>query len=58
MKITIDRAGRIVVPEHIRDVLGLVGGQELELSATLITADRRAEETYRRIGVALEWLAG
>ena len=33
MRTTIDTAGRIVVPKPLRDELGLVGGQELEISA-------------------------
>ncbi len=32
MRVTIDRAGRIVVPKGIRDDLGLTPGSELELS--------------------------
>lgn len=32
MKITIDKAGRIVVPKTIRDELGLNGGNEVEIS--------------------------
>jgi AbrB family looped-hinge helix DNA binding protein len=30
MRVTIDRAGRIVVPKPLRDALGLAPGQELE----------------------------
>jgi len=33
MRTTIDGAGRVVVPKAIRDELGLVGGQELEIRA-------------------------
>ena len=33
MRITIDGAGRIVVPKAVRDELGLTAGQELELRA-------------------------
>lgn len=33
MKVTIDRAGRLVVPKPLRDELGLRGGEELEISA-------------------------
>jgi AbrB family looped-hinge helix DNA binding protein len=33
MRSTIDSAGRIVVPKALRDALGLVGGQEIEVSA-------------------------
>jgi AbrB family looped-hinge helix DNA binding protein len=32
MRITIDPAGRIVVPKPIREQLGLTGGQELEIA--------------------------
>ena len=31
MKVTIDRAGRVVVPKALRDELGLEGGTELEI---------------------------
>ena len=34
MKVTIDKAGRIVVPKPIRDALGLLPGDELELERT------------------------
>jgi AbrB family looped-hinge helix DNA binding protein len=34
MKVTIDKAGRIVVPKPIRDALGLDPGDELELEST------------------------
>ena len=33
MRTTIDRAGRIVVPKPLRDELGLIGGETLEISA-------------------------
>jgi AbrB family looped-hinge helix DNA binding protein len=33
MRTTIDKAGRIVVPKALRDELGLLAGQELEISA-------------------------
>ena len=33
MRTTIDGAGRIVVPKTLRDELGLIGGQELEILA-------------------------
>ena len=33
MRVTIDRAGRIVVPGPFRDRLGLVAGTELEVEA-------------------------
>jgi AbrB family looped-hinge helix DNA binding protein len=39
MKTTIDAAGRIVVPKAVRDALGLVAGQSLEIRA----ADGRIE---------------
>ena len=32
MRITIDRAGRVVVPKRLRDALGLRGGEELEIT--------------------------
>lgn len=34
MKITIDRAGRVVVPKSLRDRFNLVAGTELEIEAT------------------------
>jgi len=33
MKVTIDNAGRLIVPKSLRDALGLRGGEELEISA-------------------------
>ena len=39
MRTTIDTAGRIVVPKALRDELGLVGGEELEI----IVRDRLPE---------------
>jgi AbrB family looped-hinge helix DNA binding protein len=33
MRTTIDLAGRIVVPKALRDMLGLDGGQEIEITA-------------------------
>jgi AbrB family looped-hinge helix DNA binding protein len=33
MRTTIDKAGRVVVPKALRDELGLLAGQELEISA-------------------------
>jgi AbrB family looped-hinge helix DNA binding protein len=33
MRTTIDRAGRIVVPKALRDALGLVGGEAVEVVA-------------------------
>lgn len=52
MKTTIDRAGRIVIPRTVRDVLGLRGGEtvnvierdgriEIELSPTEMRLERR-----------------
>jgi AbrB family looped-hinge helix DNA binding protein len=37
MKVTIDKAGRIVVPKSVRDALGLDPGDELENTAERIT---------------------
>ena len=34
MKITIDRAGRIVVPKNLRERFNLVAGSELEIEAS------------------------
>ena len=34
MRITIDRAGRVVVPKQFRDRFNLVAGTELEIKAT------------------------
>jgi AbrB family looped-hinge helix DNA binding protein len=31
MRTTIDSAGRLVIPKHIREELGLTGGSEVEL---------------------------
>ena len=39
MKVTIDAAGRIVVPKPLRQALGLIGGQSLEIR----TGDGRLE---------------
>jgi AbrB family looped-hinge helix DNA binding protein len=33
MQTTIDAAGRIVVPKRLRDELGLIGGERLEIRA-------------------------
>lgn len=33
MRTTIDTAGRVVIPKVIRDELGLLGGQEIEVIA-------------------------
>jgi AbrB family looped-hinge helix DNA binding protein len=33
MRVTIDEAGRLVIPKPLRDSLGLTGGEELEISA-------------------------
>jgi AbrB family looped-hinge helix DNA binding protein len=33
MKVTIDRAGRLVVPKALRDELGFTAGAELEVAA-------------------------
>ena len=33
MRVTIDRAGRLVVPKSLRDELGFAAGTELELAA-------------------------
>lgn len=32
MKTTIDKAGRVVIPKELRDRLGFVGGEEVEVS--------------------------
>jgi AbrB family looped-hinge helix DNA binding protein len=32
MRTTIDTAGRLVVPKPLRDMLGLTGGEELDIS--------------------------
>jgi len=50
MRITIDTAGRIVVPKPMRDELGLTGGQELEISAR----DGRIEVDVAAVGMTLE----
>ncbi|MCY4373116.1 MAG: AbrB/MazE/SpoVT family DNA-binding domain-containing protein [Spirochaetaceae bacterium] len=34
MKVTIDRAGRVVVPKPLRDRFNLVAGTELEIEST------------------------
>lgn len=31
MRTTIDKAGRLVIPRHLRDRIGLVGGGEVEV---------------------------
>lgn len=34
MRTTIDKAGRVVVPKELRDILGLRGGEALEIRET------------------------
>ena len=50
MRTTIDSAGRIVVPKPMRDELGLVGGQELEIT----TRDGRLEVDIPTVEMRLE----
>ena len=40
MKVTIDKAGRIVVPKPVRDALGLSGGEKLDI---VLSEDGRLE---------------
>ena len=42
MRVTIDRAGRIVVPRQLRDRLGLVSGKEL----AFIRAERETRSRH------------
>jgi AbrB family looped-hinge helix DNA binding protein len=50
MKTTIDSAGRIVVPKRLRDELGLVAGQVLELEVT----DGRLQVEIASVDIRLE----
>ena len=40
MRVTIDKAGRIVVPKPLRDALGLSGGEKLDI---VLSEDGRLE---------------
>lgn len=55
MRVTIDKAGRVVIPKQVRDELGLVAGTELNLEQegdklTLATLPRKSR-MYRKNGV-------
>jgi AbrB family looped-hinge helix DNA binding protein len=50
MRTTIDSAGRIVVPKPLRDELGLVAGQELELRAVDGALEVEVPPTPMRLG--------
>ena len=54
MRTTIDRAGRIVVPKPLRDAVGLVAGQEVEVAAL----DGRLEITVAPTPMHLETRGG
>lgn len=62
MKITIDRAGRIVVPKPLRDRLGMTPGTELVVEADgegiVIRPARTGGELVRRDGVLVHRGAG
>jgi AbrB family looped-hinge helix DNA binding protein len=51
MRVTIDSAGRLVVPKPFRDALGLSGGDELEID---ITDDGRLELKVPTTAMQLE----
>ncbi len=42
MRVTVDRAGRIVLPKPIRDAVGLTGGQEVEVRLAGVVMAQRA----------------
>jgi len=51
MSITIDRAGRLVIPKGIRDEMNLVPGSELEIDADGNEIPKEAcRESLRRVG--------
>lgn len=54
MRTTIDGAGRVVVPKAIRDELGLVGGQEIEIEVR----DGRIELDIPAVEISLEERGG
>jgi AbrB family looped-hinge helix DNA binding protein len=49
MRTTIDAAGRIVVPKPLRDALGLIGGQEIEVDARDGRLEIQAAPTSMRL---------
>jgi len=64
MKTTIDKAGRVVVPKKLRDILGLRAGEALEIRETdgrielepLPTTIRLEDRAEGLVGVAEEEL--
>ena len=64
MRITIDKAGRVVVPKKLRDLLGLRAGEALEIRETegrielepLATKIRLEDRAEGLVGVAEEEL--
>ncbi len=58
MKTTIDTAGRIVVPKPLRDALGLVGGEALEIEERDGRLEINAEPTpVRLVQRGRHWVA-
>lgn len=54
MRVSIDKAGRLVVPKRLRDDLGFVPGQELELEAV----DGRLEVSAPAAETRIEYVDG
>ena len=50
MRVTVDTAGRMVIPKSFRDELGLVGAAELEI----IVTDGRIEMTVPDVAARIE----
>lgn len=58
MKVTIDKAGRVVIPKSIRDDLGLQAGDVLELDRQGDSLQLRPKARTRRKGCLLVFRSG